>query len=149
MWSFLSKPAAYKKISFEDLQNAVSFPNHYIIINTMPENEQACLIKNTISYQMEENTINHFIEQYDFSSRKIIVYGKNANDTTAEKKYDQIRGLGFSDVFLYVGGMFEWLLLQDIYGFDEFPTTSKVLDILKYKPARLFGHAARGNMIMF
>ncbi len=27
--------------------------------------------------------------------------------------------------------MFEWLLLQDIYGFESFPTTSKVLDILK------------------
>jgi hypothetical protein len=38
---------------------------------------------------------------------------------------------------MYLGGMFEWMLLQDIYGRDEFPTTSKVLDILKYKPKRL------------
>ena len=42
--------------------------------------------------------------------------------------------LGFYNVYLYNGGLFEWLLLQDIYGFDEFPTTKKELDILKYKP---------------
>jgi len=30
-------------------------------------------------------------------------------------------------------------LLQDIYGDDEFPTTRKMLDILKYKPPRRFG----------
>lgn len=29
--------------------------------------------------------------------------------------------------------MFEWLLMQDIYGNDEFITTSNDLDILKYK----------------
>ena len=33
--------------------------------------------------------------------------------------------------------MFEWLLLQDIYGNDNFPTTSKDLDILKYKPKKI------------
>ena len=36
----------------------------------------------------------------------------------------------------YPGGVFEWLLLQDIYGNDNFPTTKKELDILKYKPKR-------------
>ena len=35
---------------------------------------------------------------------------------------------------LYIGGLFEWLLLQDIYGDDEFKTTKKELDILKFKP---------------
>ena len=30
--------------------------------------------------------------------------------------------------------MFEWLLMQDIYSKDNFPTTSYDLDILKYKP---------------
>jgi hypothetical protein len=43
-------------------------------------------------------------------------------------------GLGFRNVCVYSGGMFEWLLLQDIYGATSFPTTSKELDILKYKP---------------
>jgi hypothetical protein len=36
-----------------------------------------------------------------------------------------------------MGGLFEWLMLQDIYGSDEFPTTKKELDILKYKPNKM------------
>ena len=43
--------------------------------------------------------------------------------------------LGFHNVFIYPGGIFEWLLLQDVYGDedDAFPTTVKELDILRYK----------------
>ena len=33
--------------------------------------------------------------------------------------------------------MFEWLMLQDIYGEKEFPTTKRELDILKYKPHKV------------
>jgi len=36
--------------------------------------------------------------------------------------------------------LFEWLLLQDIYGSEEFPTTSHELDILKYKPMSAFNN---------
>ena len=42
------------------------------------------------------------------------------------------------NVFIYSGGMFEWLCLQDIYGNELFPTTKKELDILKYKPISNF-----------
>ena len=42
--------------------------------------------------------------------------------------------LGFINVYIYLGGLFEWLLLQDIYGRDLFKTTKNELDILKYKP---------------
>lgn len=123
----------HKKISFEDMQRIVSNPTEYNIINTLVSTEQHCLIKNTISYQSEEKVINEYLNQYDFTP-KFVIYGKNANDDTIEKKAKQLLGLGFSDVYLYVGGMFEWLLLQDVYGDDEFPTTSKYLDILFYKP---------------
>jgi len=37
---------------------------------------------------------------------------------------------------MYTGGLFEWLLLQDIYGKTEFPTTTNIIDLLKYKPMR-------------
>jgi hypothetical protein len=39
-------------------------------------------------------------------------------------------------VYVYTGGLFEWLMLQDIYGEKEFPTSKKELDILKYKPQK-------------
>jgi len=70
-------------------------------------------------------------------SIKIIIYGKNSNDEKIYKKYNQLISLGFYNIYLYVGGMFEWLLLQDIYGSTEFPTTKKELDILKYKPNKV------------
>lgn len=128
----------YKKISFEDMQHAIRLTDQYIIINTMSMTEQDYLIKNTISYQMEENIINDLLNKYDMKTRKFIVYGKNTNDESAEKKYKQLVSLGFADVYIYSGGMFEWVILQDIYGVDEFPTTRKVLDILKFKPAKTF-----------
>lgn len=127
---------SYKKINFEDIQNAIKNINQYIIINTLPNTEQDCLIKHTLSYEQEESTINELLANYDFNNKKIIVYGKNSNDETAEKKYSQLRTLGFSEIYLYTGGLFEWMLLQDIYGNTEFPTTKKVLDILKYKGNR-------------
>ena len=61
----------------------------------------------------------------------------NCNDNTVENKFSQIKSLGFKKVFIYKGGLFEWLLLQDIYGEENFKTTSKILDILKYKPTKI------------
>jgi rhodanese-related sulfurtransferase len=109
-------------------------PNEYWLINTLPYNEQDCLIKNTIPYNQEEQKINELMSRYDIKDKPMIVYGKNANDESAEKKYKQLIQLGFRDVYIYSGGLFEWLLLQDIYSSDEFPTTTKVLDLLKYRP---------------
>ena len=127
---------SYKKINFEDVQYAIKNINQYIIINTLPNTEQDCLIKHTLSYEQEESTINELLGNYDFNNKKLVVYGKNSSDETAEKKYSQLRTLGFSEIYLYTGGLFEWMLLQDIYGNTEFPTTKKVLDLLKYKGAR-------------
>jgi len=127
---------SYKKINFEDIQYAIQKSNDYIIINTLPISEQDCLIKNTLPYEQEEKNINDLLNNYDLNNKKIIIYGKNANDETADKKYSQLRTLGFSEIYLYTGGLFEWLLLQDIYGSVEFPTSKKILDILKYKAVR-------------
>uniref|UniRef100_A0A6C0DL13 Rhodanese domain-containing protein n=1 Tax=viral metagenome TaxID=1070528 RepID=A0A6C0DL13_9ZZZZ len=130
----------YIKISFEDIQFILksSYKSESIIINTLPIIEQDCLIKNTISYNSEESLINDLMTKYEFKKYKFIIYGKHSNDDSVEKKAKQLLNLGFSNVYVYVGGLFEWLLLQDIYGFDEFPTSKKVLDILKFKPPRTF-----------
>uniref|UniRef100_A0A6C0EAZ5 Rhodanese domain-containing protein n=1 Tax=viral metagenome TaxID=1070528 RepID=A0A6C0EAZ5_9ZZZZ len=130
----------YNKISFEDVQFIIksSYNTDFIIINTLPITEQDCLIKNTISYDSEEKIINELMTKYEFKKYKFIIYGKHSNDVSIETKGKQLLNLGFSNVYVYLGGLFEWMLLQDIYGFDEFPTTKKVLDILKFKPPRTF-----------
>lgn len=119
------------KIGFEDMKLAMD--SGILIINTMGVSEQNCLIKNTLQIEKEEQTINDLIEKYEFN-KKVVIYGKNGCDETVEKKYFQLVKLGFLNVYMYVGGLFEWLLLQDIYGKTEFPTTSLELDLLKYRP---------------
>ena len=137
MFSFF-KNKSIQRASFEDIQYAIQYPDSFIIINTLPINEQNCLISNTISCYEEEKLMNDLINVYEFKKKQILVYGKNANDETAVQKYNQLYSLGFSYVFLYTGGLFEWLMLQDIYGKDEFKTTSHILDLLKYKPSNNF-----------
>ena len=76
------------------------------------------------------------ITKVDAPDKIVIVYGRNSCDNQVEQKYKQLRNLGIPQVYIYPGGLFEWALLQDIYGKDEFPTYSKdekVLDPLKYK----------------
>jgi hypothetical protein len=119
------------KIGFEDMKFAVD--THILIINTLLSSEQGCLIQNTLQIEKEEHVINDLIEKCEFN-KKIIIYGKNSCDETVENKYYQLVKLGFFNTYIYTGGLFEWLLLQDIYGKKEFMTTTNELDILKYKP---------------
>lgn len=123
-----------QKINFEDMQTVYRNPEIYIIINTLPISEQGCLIINTIKPEQEESTINRYLQNN--KNIRIIIYGRNSNDETIIKKYNQLIGLGFMNVYVYTGGIFEWLVLQDIYGYDDFPTTSKELDFLKFKPPK-------------
>lgn len=122
------------KIGFDDMSYAIL--NKYIIINTLSLSEQDCLIKGTLDANKELEIINSLIT----TNKKvnIIIYGKNSCDQNIIKKYEQLKTLGFENVFIYMGGIFEWMLLQDIYGDDNFPTTKKNLDILKYKPIKAF-----------
>ena len=120
-----------KKVNFEDVQRIIKNNKQLLLINTLKDNEQNCLIKNTISIEKEVNTINNNLGNLNLT---IIVYGKNSVEKEPYNKIQQLMSLGFYNVYLYSGGIFEWLLLQDIYGFDEFPTTRKELDILKFKP---------------
>ena len=123
-----------KKINFEDMQTVVKNSEMYLIINTLELNEQNCLILGTLNANEEEQTINNLLKNN--INVQIIVYGKNCNDETAIKKYNQLLSIGFYNVLLYNGGLFEWILLQDIYGDDLFPTTKKEKDILKFKPIK-------------
>ena len=124
-----------KKINYEDMQTVIKNPEIYLIINTFNPNEQQCLIINTTPVNDEEMLINKFIKEN--KSIRIIIYGKNCNDESIDKKYQQLYSLGFYNIIVYLGGMFEWLMLQDIYGKDLFPTTKKEVDLLKYKSHQL------------
>jgi hypothetical protein len=125
-----------QKINFEDIQYVIKNSRSHLLINTLNDTEQDCLIINTINIKNEEMTINKLL-QIGNKNINIIIYGRNCNDEKIYSKYNQLNSLGFYNVYVYVGGLFEWLMLQDIYGDTEFPTTKKELDFLKYKPNKI------------
>ena len=138
LWNLITgNSRSIKKVNFEDIQQIFRTNQNSLLINTLSENEQSCLIKGTVSIQDEIRLIN---ENMYRSSINIIVYGKNTSETSPYKKVEQLMGLGFYNVYLYPGGLFEWLCLQDIYSFDNFPTTKNdiVVDILKFKGKSVF-----------
>jgi hypothetical protein len=123
------------RCNFEDVQQLIHH-NDGVLINTLRDTEQDCLIQNSVHSSNEIELINNLIKSN--TSITIIIYGKNSADTSVHKKYEQLIQHGFTNVFIYSGGLFEWLCLQDIYGNDEFPCTSEELDILKYKASSAF-----------
>ena len=132
----MGNTVSVRKVNFEDLQYGIKNKHKCILINTLSSNEQGCLIKNTIPIESEEKLINKYLsEKIDVN---IIVYDKNANAPNLMKKYNQLINLGFANVYIYPGGLFEWLLLQDVYGKDSFPTNIIEIDILKFKGKSIF-----------
>ena len=134
-----------RKVNFEDVQYSMKNNNKFLLINTLDSSRQNILIKNTLPIDKEEELINKLIKSN--LNVNIIVYDENANAPNLMKKYNQLVGLGFINVFIYPGGLFEWLLLQDIYGYDNFPTTSQERDILKFKGKSVFNNFYLTNNI--
>ena len=128
----------HNKLNFEDIQYAITNTNTYVIITTVNANINTCLIQGTIPIETEETVINSLISSGKYKDINIIVYGLNCNDLSIHTKVKQLKSLGFNHVFIYIGGLFEWLLLQDIYGQSNFQTTSVEKDLLKYKPSKIF-----------
>jgi hypothetical protein len=125
-------------IGFENikqfLSNRQTINNKIILlINTLSTNEQNILIVGTIPYQQEEEILNKIIEQNECKKYILYIYGKNCLDDTVITKFHFLCELGFV-VYVYIGGLFEWLMLQELYGVDEFPTSSTTNDIIKYRP---------------
>jgi hypothetical protein len=124
-----------RAIGFDDMLVCIRNPAKYSIIHTMPATESD-LIKGTLGVAEEEAFMNEYLSKYVETPKTIVLYGRNSCDDSVGRKRAQLLSLGISDVYVYVGGMFEWVLLQDIYGEDEFPTTGAVKDILAFRTRR-------------
>jgi uncharacterized membrane protein YgcG len=135
------------KVSYEDLQMVIyrnsNIQHSTLIINTLPPSLQHCLIKTTVDIRFEERVVNTFIQKKP--DIMIIVYGKNSNDITILHKYEQLVKLGFTNVHIYTGGIFEWMLLHEIYGKDLFKITKYEIDILRYRPKSVLLAAMAGG----
>jgi hypothetical protein len=129
-----SKHSFPRTTNFEEVQRAIT-SNTHLIINTLSFDKQQCLIQSTVKAADETDVINKLVgSSYSNPLKyiKVIVYGINSTDTSAFIKQAQLISFGFEETYVYSGGMFEWLLLQDIYGDALFSTTSSELDILAF-----------------
>ena len=141
MLSFFMKPATkpHNMVGFEDVKHAIRLgPAKFILINTF---EQDFMIQGTVSSEREEIVINAQLTDYTKPDVPIIIYGRNSCDDSVDLKEKQMRALGLDDIYVYRGGMFEWLLMGDVFGTDMFPVSKRDLgtvkgtvDILKYAP---------------
>jgi hypothetical protein len=105
-----------QKMSAFDIRYIQQELNHrYLIITTIKDNnyEKKPLIKGTLTPINEENKINELIINNDKDG--IIIYGRNNQDMTVIDKYKQLLKLGLTNVYIYIGGLFEWLLLHKQY----------------------------------
>lgn len=139
-----NKVTSVRKLGFEDIKYLLLKGNKFIIINTLHEDDQECLIEGTTLPKDEVIIINKALKNPNLT---IVIYGKNYNDDSIYEKYHKLLNLGFTNVYVYPGGIFEWLLLQDIYGEKEFPTTVKELDLLKFKPIPVINNLLLTNDI--
>ena len=119
-----------QKINFEYMQEEINSKNSYII-STLPIEKQDCLIQGTLKPDREVELLNSNLKSN--TSIRLIVYAMNACDESLATKCHQLLQLGFTNLHVYAGGLFEWLLLQDIYGEELFPTTMTCGDHLKFK----------------
>lgn len=138
MFSFLSYKKQIKCIGFEDIKNIIINIDKYVLINTLSSDNQELLILNTLSINEEESIINDIISNYKVPDKPVIIYGKNCCDLSVNNKFDQLIDLGLKEVYIYYGGLFEWLLLNELYGNDEFPVNNpNNIDLLNFRPTAL------------
>ena len=157
MGNELSNSKNPTNINFEDVQLILQkqtntyddeevYTKHPILIHTFvdvdvkehddgefEQQQQRPIIKGTLNPKTETMVINQMMDG-SISKRPIVVYGKNYSDQTIYIKAKQLVSYGFT-VYIYAGGIFEWLCLQEIFDTTLFPTsnaTSEESDLLKY-----------------
>jgi hypothetical protein len=107
-----------------------------LLIHTMED--ESILIDRTLTIEKETAKINSLLAEHNYDIH-IIIYGKNVDDyEILVQKRAQLLKLGFRNVWFYPGGLFEWILLRDVYGTRQFPTTADAKDLIKYRPKSAF-----------
>ena len=74
-----------KKVNFEDIQEIIQKnKKNCLLINTLDESNQSCLIRKTVSIENEERMINTYLRKDKHV--KIIIYDKNAHQNKLFKR---------------------------------------------------------------
>ena len=122
------------KVTYEYVKEISTNNTQTLLVSTLKRDKEKYGIVRTLPIDNEENYINELINkrQYDVI---IVVYGENMYDATVITKYHQLKKIGFNYCYIYFGGLFEWFLLQDVYGSEMFPTKNTPINsCLDFKP---------------
>jgi hypothetical protein len=111
--------------------NQTQSQSEFVLINTLPITRQDCLIKGTIKAFNEVEYMNKLLKTN--KNKEIIIYGIHHTDLSVIKKYNQLKKLGFNNVHIYFGGLYEWLLLQEVFDTTNFQTDGYIKNIVDYK----------------
>ena len=130
--SLITEPNV-SKVSPLDIADIINKKSRHhantLIISTLNIEYEHFVIQGTVPIQEEADLINKLISKKSFET-KIIIYGKNSSDERIYEKYNQLVKHGFTYCSVYVGGLFEWLLLQEVCGREEFPTKTECVHVL-------------------
>jgi len=110
----------YDKI--RDFIKVCKFRKDMLLITTLPF-DGLCIQGTVDSIEKEEQLINNALESGKTGEMILFIYGKDCSDISPVKKAQQFIDLGFRNVYVYLGGIFEWVLLADLYGIEDFSVT--------------------------
>jgi hypothetical protein len=104
---------SFDRISASDIKFIQEkFINDYLIVTTIKDTNNTPLIKGTLQPEKEEYFINKIIQNKNNNIKGIIIYGMNNQDISVIDKYKQLLKFNVTNIFIYIGGLFEWLLLN-------------------------------------
>ena len=89
MFNFFNEKKV-NKIGYEDVLYVIKNHENYLFINTLSNEKQDCLIKNSLTIENEVTQINFLLEQQKFNI-KIVIYGEHSCDPSIDKKYKQLK----------------------------------------------------------
>lgn len=101
----------YKIINFEQLKSKLDNPKLYIIDARSPAKYSESHIKNAVNiYPFMEDEQEYYRLLTDIPSDKIIVvYCDGGNCDLSHEVVNTLMGLGYSNVYLYLGGWEDWI----------------------------------------
>ena len=102
-------------VSYKDVKKYTDMnSNNYVLVSTLADDRQHCLIPGTLPSHDEVARITAIIKEKRQRDMIVHIYGENYADNKIMIQYKKLVSIGFKNVYIYPGGMFEWLCLQEI-----------------------------------
>jgi hypothetical protein len=114
------------KTKFIGFDKIIKLEDNELLITVMGYNTTTFIPKTIIPSQ-EESVINKIINDKLQNNYTIYLYGKSSKDMELiGKKINQLKELGFYNFAVYAGGFFEYLLLRESFGSNDFPIVGNI-----------------------